>query len=58
MNHDVFEEKRATAAAIMDAAETMPFLNEKRLVTVRNSDFFQKNGRKEEGEKLKNFLSP
>ncbi|MGN1231468.1 MAG: DNA polymerase III subunit delta [Anaerotignum sp.] len=57
MNHDIFEEKRATAAAIMDAAETLPFLNEKRLVTVRNSEFFQKAGRKEEGEKLKSFLA-
>ena len=57
MNHDNFEEKRATAAAIMDAAETFPFLNEKRLVTVRNSEFFQKGGRKEEGEKLKEFLA-
>ncbi len=57
MNHDIFEEKRATAAAIMDAAETLPFLNEKRLVTVRNSEFFQKAGRKEEGEKLKGFLA-
>ncbi|WP_458407082.1 DNA polymerase III subunit delta [Anaerotignum sp.] len=57
MNHDIFEEKRATAAAIMDAAETFPFLNEKRLVTVRNSEFFQKGGRKEEGEKLKDFLA-
>lgn len=57
MNHDIFEEKRATAAAIMDAAETLPFLNEKRLVTVRNSEFFQKAGRKEEGEKLKAFLA-
>lgn len=57
MNHDIFEEKRATAAAIMDAAETMPFLNEKRLVTVRNSEFFQKGGRKEEGDKLKEFLA-
>ena len=57
MNYDVFEEKRATAAAIMDAAETLPFLNDKRLVTVRNSEFFQKNGRKEEGEKLKAFLA-
>lgn len=57
MNHDVFEEKRATAATIMDAAETLPFLNEKRLVTVRNSEFFQKAGRKEEGEKLKGFLA-
>lgn len=57
MNHDIFEEKRATAAAIMDAAETLPFLNDKRLVTVRNSEFFQKAGRKEEGEKLKEFLA-
>ena len=36
MNYDIFEEKRATAAAIMDAAETLPFLNDWRLVTVRN----------------------
>lgn len=57
MNYDVFEEKNATAAAIMDAAETMPFLNDLRLVTVRNSAFFQKNGRKEEGEQLKAFLA-
>ncbi len=57
MNHDIFEEKRATAAAIMDAAETFPFLNDKRLVTVRNSEFFQKSGRKEEGERLKEFLA-
>lgn len=57
MNHDIFEEKRATAAAIMDAAETFPFLNEKRLVTVKNSEFFQKGGRKEDGEKLKEFLA-
>lgn len=57
MNHDSFEEKRATAAAIMDAAETFPFLNDRRLVTVRNSEFFQKGGRKEEGEKLKDFLA-
>ena len=57
MNHDSFTEKQATATAIMDAAETLPFLNEKRLVTVRNSDFFQKAGRKEEGEKLKEFLA-
>lgn len=41
----------------MDAAETLPFLNDKRLVIVRNSAFFQKGGRKEEGEKLKAFLS-
>ncbi|MDO4531506.1 MAG: DNA polymerase III subunit delta [Bacillota bacterium] len=57
MNHDIFEEKRAVAAAIMDAAETLPFLSEKRLITIKNSEFFQKSGRKEEGERLKSFLS-
>lgn len=57
MNHDIFEEKRATAAAIIDAAETFPFLNDRRLVTIRNSEFFQKSGRKEEGEKLKEYLA-
>lgn len=56
MNFDILEGKKATAAAIMDAAETLPFLNEKRLVLVRNSDFFQKSGRKEEGEVLLDFL--
>ncbi len=57
MNHDIFEERRATANAIMDAAETLPFMNEKRLVTIRNSGFFQKNGAKEEGERLIAYLA-
>ena len=57
MNYDIFEEKRATAAAIMDAAETLPFLNDRRLVTVRNSGFFQKGGRKDEADHLREFLS-
>ena len=57
MNFDVLEGKKATAAAIMDAAETLPFLNEKRLVLVKNSEFFRKNGRKEEGEFLLDFVS-
>lgn len=52
MNFDELEGNRATAAAIRDAAETLPFLNDKRLVIVRNSAFFRKNGRKEEGERL------
>ena len=52
MNHDIFEEKRASVNAIMDAAETLPFLNERRLITIRNSGFFQKGSAKEEGERL------
>ncbi|KXL53030.1 DNA polymerase III subunit delta [Anaerotignum neopropionicum] len=57
MNHDIFEEKRASEGAIMDAAETLPFLNEKRLITVRNSGFFQKGNTKEEGERLLDYFS-
>ncbi len=57
MNHDIFEEKRASAGAIMDAAETLPFLNERRMITVRNSGFFQKGNTKEEGEKLLDYFA-
>ncbi|NCC15529.1 MAG: DNA polymerase III subunit delta [Clostridia bacterium] len=57
MNHDIFEEKRASAGAIMDAADTLPFLNERRLITVRNSGFFQKGNTKEEGEKLIDYFA-
>lgn len=57
MNHDIFEEKRVNAGAIMDAAETLPFLNERRLITVRNSGFFQKGSAKEEGEKLIEYFN-
>ena len=56
MNSDILEGKKATAATIMDAAETLPFLNDKRLVLIRNSEFFHRNGRKEEGERLVEFL--
>lgn len=57
MNHDIFKEKRASADAIMDAADTLPFLNEKRLITIKNSGFFQKGNAKEEGEKLLEYFS-
>lgn len=57
MNHDVFEEKRATAAAIIDAAETFPFLNDKRLITIKNSGLFQKGGLKDDIEKLKVYMA-
>lgn len=57
MNHDIFEEKRANAGVIMDAAETLPFLNERRVITVRNSGFFQKGNAKEEGEKLIEYFN-
>ncbi|WP_352401103.1 DNA polymerase III subunit delta [Anaerotignum sp.] len=56
MNHDIFQDKRATASSILDAAQTLPFLNKKRMITIRNSGFFQKGATKEEGEKLVDFL--
>ncbi|MBQ2411918.1 MAG: DNA polymerase III subunit delta [Anaerotignum sp.] len=57
MNHDIFEEKRATASAIIDAAETFPFLNDKRLITIKNSGLFQKGGSKDDIEKLKAYMA-
>lgn len=56
MNFDLLEGKQATANAIMDIAETLPFLNEKRLIVIHNSEFFQRNGRKTEGETLVEFI--
>lgn len=57
MNHDIFEEKRASAQGIMAAGETLPFLNDWRFITVRNSGFFQKGNAKEEGEKLLDYIA-
>ena len=56
MNSEVLEGKRITAAAIMDAVETLPFFHDKRLVLVRNSGFFCKGAAKEEGEQLLGFM--
>ncbi|WP_317855779.1 DNA polymerase III subunit delta [Chakrabartyella piscis] len=56
MNLEVLEEKRATAEKIMESAETFPFLNDKRLIVVKRSGFFQKGSAKEEGEKLLAYM--
>ncbi len=56
MNFEVLEGKRITAAAIMDAVETLPFFHDKRLVLVRNSGFFCKGTAKDEGEHLLDFM--
>lgn len=56
MNLEILEEKRATAEKIMESAETFPFLNDKRLVVVKKSGFFQKGSAKEEGEKLLKYM--
>ena len=52
MNLDIFEEEKAQVNTILDVAETLPFLDDKRLIIVRNSQFFKKGSRKEEGVKL------
>ncbi|MDR1538402.1 MAG: DNA polymerase III subunit delta [Clostridiales bacterium] len=55
MNLDVFEGKDINPGRIIDAAETAPFLNEYRLVEVRDSKLFT-SGRKVDSERMSEFL--
>jgi len=55
MNATRMEGKTVTTTAIEDAAETLPFLNEHRLVIVKDSGLFDA-GRKDESEKLAAYL--
>ena len=55
MNAVRLEGKTVTAEAIEDAAETMPFLADKRLVLIKDSGLFD-TGRKDESEKLAAYL--
>ena len=55
MNAVRLEGKAVTAEAIEDAAETMPFLCERRLVLVKDSGLFEA-GRKDESEQLAAYL--
>jgi len=56
MNLDVYEEKEATAQRISDACRTAPFLNEYRLILVKDSKLFL-TGRKADSDALADFLS-
>lgn len=56
MNSDTFDDRKLTAKTVMDSAETMPFLAEKRVVTVRDSGFFDQ-GKKDETEAIAKYLS-
>jgi len=56
MNTSRLEGKTVTAGGIEDAAETLPFLSEYRLVFVKDSGLFEA-GRKDESEKLAAYLA-
>ena len=55
MNLDVFQEKKLESSKISDACETFPFMNEFRLVIVKDSELFIQ-GSKEQSEKLADFI--
>lgn len=55
MNTDRFFDKDCSAESICDAASTMPFMSEKRLVIVQSSGLFAA-GRKDDSEKVCDFL--
>ena len=56
MNLTRLEGKAVTADAVEDAAETLPFLNDLRVVFVKDSGLFEA-GRKDESEKMAAYLS-
>ncbi|MDR2182660.1 MAG: DNA polymerase III subunit delta [Clostridiales bacterium] len=56
MNMEIFSGKLHPAARIMEAAETMPFLAQRRLVIVQDSGLFQ-GGRKDDSESMTNFVA-
>lgn len=56
MNYDLLEGNQAQAETILNIAETIPFFAERRILVIRESHFFEKAGRKVEGEKLLSFI--
>ena len=52
MNYSYYEGKDISTGEIIDLAETMPFLAERRTIIIENSPFF-----KSEGEKIAEYLS-
>ena len=52
MNYSYYEGKEISAGEIIDLAETMPFLAERRTIIIENSPFF-----KSEGEKIAEYLN-
>ncbi len=56
MNYDCFEDKKIAVSTLIDAAETMPFLSDKRLIVVKNSGLFRV-GRKDDSEKMAEYIA-
>ncbi len=55
MNLEVYDGKGITVDQIIDFAETMPFMSERRLMIVKDSGLF-KSGKKDESTKLANYV--
>jgi DNA polymerase-3 subunit delta len=56
MNLSIYQGKDVTADMIADAAETLPFFNEYRLILAKNTGFFAQ-GRKDESEKMSDYIA-
>ncbi|MBQ2753299.1 MAG: DNA polymerase III subunit delta [Firmicutes bacterium] len=56
MNIAVFDDRKITSGSVIDSAETLPFLAEKRVVVVRDSGFF-KTGKKDDTDAIAKYLS-
>jgi len=55
MNLYIFEGNKQTISTILDSADTLPFLSEKRLIIVKESELFQ-TGRKNDAEKMADYI--
>ena len=55
MNLERHDGKKVSVDQIIDFAETMPFMSERRLLIIQDSGFF-KSGRKEESAKLFDYI--
>lgn len=55
MNLDIFDAKSIKASEIIDASDTMPFMNDYRLVIIRESELFS-IGRKDDTELMSDYV--
>ena len=55
MNMSIVEGNQIIPEQIIEAAETLPFLSEKRLIIVKDSELF-KSGRADDTQKIVDFL--
>lgn len=56
MNFDIFEGKDIDVDSIINSADTLPFLSDKRIVVIKESELFQ-NGKNNDTEKIKQYLN-